>query len=98
MVSILISIIQHEQYYLMILLIDLKGKFTEKNLCLWSATLLKKTLAQMFSSEFCKVSRNNFFYGTHPGDSFWIKSCKSLEVCKRTSLLKLLTVNHFNIK
>ena len=50
MVSIPISIIQHKQYYLIILLIGLKA-----------ATLLIKTLAQIFSCEFCKISRNNFF-------------------------------------
>ena len=51
MVSVRISIIQHEQYCLIILVIGLKV-----------ATVLKKeTLTQMFSSEFCEISRNNFF-------------------------------------
>ena len=51
MVSILISKIQHEQCYLIILLIVLKA-----------ATLFKKeTLAQMLSCEFCEISRNNIF-------------------------------------
>ena len=50
MVSTLINIIQHAQYYLIILLIDLKAE-----------TLLEKTLAQTFSYAFCKISRNNFF-------------------------------------
>ena len=27
----------------------------------WSATLLKKTLAQVLSSEFCEISKNTFF-------------------------------------
>ena len=62
MVSILINIIQPEQYYLIILLIGLKA-----------ATLLKKTLTQIFS---CEISRNNLFYRTHPGGCFWIKFCK----------------------
>ena len=30
------------------------------------ATLLKKTLAQMFSCEFCEISKNNFSYRTPP--------------------------------
>ena len=50
MVSTLINMIQHVQYYLIILLIDLKA-----------ATLLEETLAQTFSCEFCKISRNNVF-------------------------------------
>ena len=28
------------------------------------ATLLKKTLAQVFSCEFCEISKNTFFHGT----------------------------------
>ena len=39
---------QHEQYHLIILIIGLKAAKT-------------KTLAQMFSCEFCEISRNNFF-------------------------------------
>ena len=51
MVSVHINMIQHEQYCLIILVIGLKV-----------ATVLKKeTLTQMFSSEFCEISRNNFF-------------------------------------
>ena len=50
MIPILISIIEHEQYYLIILLIGLKA-----------ATLLKKRFWHMFSCEFCEISRNNFF-------------------------------------
>ena len=48
--SILINVIQHEQYYLIILLTDLKA-----------ATLLKKSLAQMFFCEFSEISKINFF-------------------------------------
>ena len=29
------------------------------------AILLKKTLAQVFSCEFCKISKNTFIYRTH---------------------------------
>ena len=29
--------------------------------CLTPATLLKKTLAQVFSCEFCEISKNTFF-------------------------------------
>ena len=50
MVSILINVIEHEQYYLIILLIGLKA-----------ATLLKKRFRHILSCEFCKISRNNFF-------------------------------------
>ena len=48
MVSIRINI-QHEQYYLIILM------------SLEAATLLKKRLWHMFSCEFYEISRNNFF-------------------------------------
>ena len=43
------------------------AKFTEKQLskacnnCLRPATLLKETLAQVFSCEFCEISKNTFF-------------------------------------
>ena len=51
MVSILINIIQHEQYYLMVLLIDLKG-----------ATLLKKRLwHRCFLLNFAKFLGTTFF-------------------------------------
>ena len=90
MVLILISIIQHEQYYLIILFINRpKG---------WNF-IEKETLAQMFSCEFCEISRNNFFYRAHPGNWFWIKFCKSYkEVCEGTSLVKFWQSCHFDIK
>ena len=90
MVLILISIIQHEQYYLIILFINgPKG---------WNF-IKKETLTQMFSCEFCEISRNNFFYRAHPGNWFWIKFCKSYkEVCEGTSLVKFWQSCHFNIK
>ena len=47
------------------------AKFTGKHLCQsfifnkvagpWPATLLKKALAQVFSSEFYEISKNTFF-------------------------------------
>ena len=40
------------------------AKFTGKHLCqslVFTATLLKKTLAQVFSCEFCKISKSIFF-------------------------------------
>ena len=56
------------------------AKFTEKHLCqslffnkvvgLRPDTLLKKeTLAQVFSCEFCEISKNTFFYRTPPVDA-----------------------------
>ena len=43
------------------------AKFTGKHLFLRPATLFKKvTLAQVFSCEFCKISKNNFFHRTPP--------------------------------
>ena len=41
------------------------AKFTGK-LCNKVAGLKKKTLAQMFSCEFCEISKNTFFYRTPP--------------------------------
>ena len=56
--------------------------FTGKNLCqclffnkdagLSPATLLKKTLAQVFSCEFCKISKNTFSYRKPPDDCFLV--------------------------
>ena len=52
------------------------AKFTGKHLCqslffnevtdLRPATLLKETLAQLLSCEFCEISRNTFLYRTPP--------------------------------
>ena len=52
------------------------AKFTEKHLCQslffnkvadWGLALLKKiTLAQVFSCEFCQISKNTFSYKTPP--------------------------------
>ena len=41
-----------------------QGLFFGKVTGLWPATLLKKRLAQVFSSEFCKISTNTFSYRT----------------------------------
>ena len=37
------------------------------------ATVLKKTLAQVFSCEICEIFKNTFFYRTPPGDCFWLE-------------------------
>ena len=49
------------------------AKFTGKHLCQsfnkvagWPATVLKKRLTQVFSCEFCKLSKNTFSYRTCP--------------------------------
>ena len=57
------------------------AKFTGKHLCqsrflnkvpvLRPATLLKKTMAQVFSCEFCEIFKNTFLYRTPPDDCFW---------------------------
>ena len=62
---------------------DLKNftKFTGKNPCqsffnkvggLRSATLLKETLTQVYSSEFCEIFKNSFFHRTAPDSCFWL--------------------------
>ena len=40
------------------------AKFTRKHLCLF--LLKKETLGQVFSCEFCKISKNAFSYRTRP--------------------------------
>ena len=45
------------------------AKFTAKHL--HQSLLLKKTLALVFSCEFCKIFKKHFFYRTHPDDCFW---------------------------
>ena len=45
------------------------AKFTRKHLCqglFFNKVAGKETLAQVFSCEFCKISRNNFSYRTPP--------------------------------
>ena len=41
------------------------AKLTGKNLC-WSLFLIKLTMTQMFSYEFCEFLKNTFFYRTLP--------------------------------
>ena len=45
---------------------SVKKVFFEKVAGLRPATLLKETLAQVFSCEFCEISKNTFFYRTPP--------------------------------
>ena len=40
---------------------------SQKNTCAQSLFSQKETLAQVFFCEFCKISKNTFFYGTPPG-------------------------------
>ena len=49
----------------------------------------------MFSCEFCKISRNNFFIVHIQGTAFGLSFVK---VCEGTSLVKLLQSCHFNKK
>ena len=41
-------------------------KFTGKHLCQSFFFFKKETLAQVFSSEFCEIFKNTFFYRTPP--------------------------------
>ena len=53
-------------------------KFTGKHLC--QCLFFKETLAQVFSCEFCEISKNTFFYRTAPvATSVNIKSEALLE-------------------
>ena len=56
------------------------AKFTGKHLCrglflVSCRTQAEEILAQVFSCEFCKISKNTFFIEPHPDDCFWI--CKN---------------------
>ena len=92
--------------YLLFLLLFIKYFYTCKCfLCRNKHTYLptyfikKETLAQIFSCEFCEISKNNFFYSTNLGYCFCIKFCKSYkEACEGTSSGKFLQSCHFNIK
>ena len=52
------------------------AKLTGKHLCpsfflnKVAGLIKKETLAQVFSCEFCEISKNNFSYRTPPGDCF----------------------------
>ena len=88
MVSILINIIQHEQYYLIILLIGLKALTLSK----------KETLAQMFFCKFSKISRDNFFIEHIQVTVFGLSFVNPRKNSEGTSLGKFLQSCHFNIK
>ena len=48
------------------MLLEISQSWQEKT-CARVCTFIKKeTLEQMFSSEFCKISKNTFPYRTHP--------------------------------
>ena len=49
-------------------------KFTGKHLCqslFVNKVIKKEALAQVLSCQFCKISKNAFFYRTRPDDCFW---------------------------
>ena len=47
---------------------------SQENICARASFLIKKTLAQVFSCEFCEISENTFFYRTAFGGCFLRKS------------------------
>ena len=47
---------------------QLVSQITAKPTALRPATSLKQTLAQVFSCEFCKISKNTFFHRTPRGN------------------------------
>ena len=60
-------------------------KFTGKHLC-QSIFIKKETMAQVFSYEFCEISKNTFSYKTPLGDCFWIdidpsRTCLETHCC-----------------
>ena len=51
------------------------AKLTGKHLCQSLFFNIKKeTPAQVFSSEFCEISKNAFFYRTPPDNCFWLET------------------------
>ena len=44
---------------------------SQENICARASFLIKKTLAQVFSCEFCEISENTFFYRTLLAAVFW---------------------------
>ena len=74
------------------------ANFTGKHLCerlffnkaagLRPATLLKKSLAQVFSCESCEISKNTFFSQNTSGGCFWIFNFL-LEITTSTQAIKL---------
>ena len=73
------------------------AKFTGKHLCqrlffdkvagLRPATLLKKSLAQVFSYEFCEISKNTFFTEHLRTTASEYLSFESLNVSRKNSIL-----------
>ena len=65
------------------------AKFTEKQLgqSLLTATLLKKKLAQVFSFEFCEISKNTFSYRTPPVAASSVLK-KFHEILRKTPMLE----------
>ena len=84
MIPILINIIQHEQYYLIILIIGLKA-----------ATLLKK---RCFPVNFAKLLWTTFFIEHNQVTAFGLSFVNSRDNCLGTILVKLLRPCHFHIK
>ena len=63
------------------------AKFTEKQLCQSLLTLLKKKLAQVFSCEFCEISKNTFSYRTPPVAASSVLK-KFREILRKTPMLE----------
>ena len=88
MVSVLISVIQHEQYYLIILLIGIKVE-----------TLIRKRLwHRCFSKMFAKFLGKFFFIEHIWVVAFGLGFVNPRKKSERTSLVKFLQSCHFNIK
>ena len=87
MLLILINMVQHEQYYLIILLIGLKA-----------STLLTKTLAPMLFCKFSKISRDNLFVEHIWATPFGLSFVNPRKNSEGTDLVKFLQSFHFNIK
>ena len=47
-----------------------------------------KTLAQVFSGEFCEISKNTFSYGTPPGAASVSNTVKCVQAVRLATLLK----------
>ena len=63
----------------------------------------KKTLAQLFSCEHCKISKNTFTYRTTPGAAFWccISKCSFLQKFISTIVwivFLICTLKHYMIR
>ena len=60
-------------------------KFTGKYLC--QSLFLKETLAQVFSSEFCEISKNTFF-----AEHLWVNASRDIQ----NENIELNSVNAWN--